>query len=125
MWNDGTGINNWDFIQRFEKIVTEAVRALELYPYLSYLRIRYIDLDSLNPLLNPYFHFQGNAFDMSAKSTCMGVWNEEILSLLRSARPGVEFPEVETSTYSEGRPKVRPRAIRFGFYAELIDGSVG
>lgn len=123
VWNDGTGINNWDFIQRFEKLVTEGVRALELYPYLSFLRIRYIDLDSPNPLLNPYFQFQGKSVDKSAKSTCMGVWNDEILGLLRSARPQVEFHDVgeEFGADFEGRPKTRPRTINFGFYAELAE----
>ena len=128
LWNDGTGINNWDFISRYEKIVTEGVRALELYPYLSYLRIRYIDLDSLNPLLNPYFQFQGNnAFDKSATSTCMGVWNDEILALLRKARPGIEFEDVgeDFGAEYEGGSRNRPRVIHFNFYAELSEAVPG
>lgn len=127
IWNDGTGINNWDFIQRFQKLVTEGARALELYPYLSFLRIRYIDLDSPNPLMNPYFQFQGNAVDTSAKSTCMGVWNEEILGLMRNARPGFEFHDLgdDLGVEFEARSKARPRAIDLGRYAELAETGLG
>lgn len=82
-YNDATGIYQIDFINAFKTLVLEAVRSLSFFSSLHYLRIRFLDLDSPNPLLNPYFHLQGN------KVT--GIWNDEILTLLRAARPDAEY----------------------------------
>ncbi|KAL8946041.1 MAG: hypothetical protein Q9222_007507 [Ikaeria aurantiellina] len=81
--NDATGIYQIDFINAFEQLVVEAVRALSVFTSLHYLRIRFLDLDSPNPLLNPYFHLQGN--------NVTGIWSSEILALLKVARPSAEY----------------------------------
>ncbi|KAL9579622.1 MAG: hypothetical protein Q9203_006615 [Teloschistes exilis] len=82
-YNDATGIYQIDFINAFKKLVVEAVRALATFTALDYLRIRFLDLDSPNPLLNPYFHLQGDRVT--------GIWNDEILSLLGNARPNASY----------------------------------
>ena len=81
--NDGTGIYNFAFIQGFEALVVQGVRMLQTYTSVNNMRIRFIDLDSPAPLLNPTFHLEGNR--------AWGLWSENILSLLREARPGVRF----------------------------------
>ncbi len=81
--NDGTGMYNFAFIQAFEALVVQGVRALQTYTSVKSLRIRFIDLDSPAPQLNPMFHLEGNR--------AWGLWSEEILSLLREARPEVKF----------------------------------
>ncbi|KAL9103474.1 MAG: hypothetical protein Q9163_001470 [Psora crenata] len=81
--NDGTGIHNWPFIQAFEVLVIQAMRALAVFPEVKYMRIRFIDLDSPDPLLNPIFHLEGNK--------AWGFWSTEILGLLHTARPEVRF----------------------------------
>ncbi|KAL8686488.1 MAG: hypothetical protein Q9218_007072 [Villophora microphyllina] len=82
-YNDATGIYQLDFINAFRDLVIDAVRALATFTSLQYLRIRFLDLDSPNPLLNPYFHLQG--------TQVTGIWNDEILSLLRAARPNASY----------------------------------
>ena len=81
--NDGTGMYNFAFIQAFEALVMQGVRALQTYTSVKNMRIRFIDLDSPAPQLNPMFHLEGNR--------AWGLWSEEILSLLREARPEVTF----------------------------------
>ena len=81
--NDGTGIHNWPFIQAFEILIIQAMRALAVYTDVKYMRIRFIDLDSPDPLLNPTFHLEENK--------AWGFWSPEILALLHAARPNVQF----------------------------------
>lgn len=81
--NDGTGMYNLAFIQGFEALVVQGVRALQTYTSVKNMRIRFIDLDSPAPQLNPMFHLEGNR--------AWGLWSEEILSLLKEARPEVRF----------------------------------
>ncbi|CAF9932342.1 hypothetical protein IMSHALPRED_008865 [Imshaugia aleurites] len=81
--NDGTGMYNLAFIQGFEALVVQGVRVLQTYTSVRNMRIRFIDLDSPAPQLNPTFHLEGNR--------AWGLWSEEILSLLREARPDVRF----------------------------------
>ena len=81
--NDGTGMYNFAFIQGFEALVVQGVRALHTYTSVKSMRIRFIDLDSPAPQLNPMFQIEGNR--------AWGLWSEEILSLLREARPEVRF----------------------------------
>ena len=81
--NDGTGIHSWPFIQAFEALVLQAVRSLQSYTALKNIRIRFIDLDSPTPLLNPMFHLEGDK--------AWGFWSDEILRILREARPQVQF----------------------------------
>ena len=81
--NDGTGMYNFAFVKGFEALVVQGVRLLQTYTSVKNMRIRFIDLDSPAPQLNPAFHLEGNR--------AWGLWSEEILSLLREARPGVRF----------------------------------
>ncbi|KAL9135172.1 MAG: hypothetical protein Q9175_003647 [Cornicularia normoerica] len=81
--NDGTGMYNFAFIQGFEALVVQGVRVLQTYPSVKNMRIRFIDLDSPAPQLNPTFHLEGNR--------AWGLWSEEILSLLTETRPDVRF----------------------------------
>ena len=81
--NDGTGMYNFEFIQSFEGLVMQGIRLLQTYTSVKSMRIRFIDLDSPAPQLNPTFHLEGNR--------AWGIWSEDILSLLREARPDVRF----------------------------------
>ena len=81
--NDGTGIHNWPFIQAFESLVVQALRSLQSYTEVQTMRIRFIDLDSPAPLLNPTFHLD----DQRA----WGLWSEQILEALRVVRPKTQF----------------------------------
>ncbi|KAL8782127.1 MAG: hypothetical protein Q9213_005697 [Squamulea squamosa] len=107
-FNDATGIYQIDFINAFKNLVIEAVRSLSVFTSLQYLRIRFLDLDSPNPLLNPYFHLHGN------KVT--GVWNDEILSLLRAARPDAEYEGLDFADCSGKRAD--------GFVDHILGGLV-
>lgn len=121
--NNGTGIHNWNFIQCFEKLVENAVAALQVYKQLSFLRIRFIDLDSPTPLLNPYFQLYN--------LDCSGIWNNEILSLLSLARPGAHFEDHDLARelmvevredLGEGRAlKTRPKSIKVSSYLPYAD----
>ena len=125
--NDGTGIHNWGFIQAFEALTTASVGSLQSYPDLTFLRIRFIDLDSPCPLLNPYFHLQDNV--------CRGIWTEKILGALSRARPAATFAVLdeelgcENRIRKEGRvleemggwPRQRPMSIKVDSYAAIAE----
>lgn len=81
--NDGTGIHNWPFIQAFEKLVLQGIRSLHTYTGVRIMRIRFIDLDSLAPLLNPMFHLEENH--------AWGIYSDEILRALLDVRPNVHY----------------------------------
>ncbi|MCJ1402789.1 hypothetical protein MMC11_006010 [Xylographa trunciseda] len=126
-WNDGTGIHNWAFIKAFEALVVAGVRSLEAYPELAFLRVRFIDLDSPCPLLNPYFQLQRNK--------CSGIWNDDILTALSATRPAASFSNLDEELGTrgldkEGRivvgwPVMRPRSIKVGSYAAFDQGILG
>ena len=126
-WNDGTGIHNWAFIKAFEALVVAGVRSLETYPNLTFFRVRFIDLDSPYPLLNPYFQLQNNR--------CSGIWNDDIISALTASRPAVSFSNLgeelgTRGTDKDGRivvgwPVTRPRSIKVGSYAAFDQGILG
>lgn len=126
-WNDSTGIHNWAFIKAFEALVVAGVRSLQAYPDLSFLRIRFIDLDSPCPLLNPYFQLQ--------KNRCSGIWNDDILTAIGAGRPAAGFSNLgeelgSRSVDKEGRiilgwPVMRPRTIKVGSYAAFAEGVLG
>ena len=82
-YNDGTGIHNWPFIQAFEALVIHAVRSLHIYTAVQSMRIRFIDLDSPAPLLNPMFHLEGDRV--------WGIYSDEICRALTQSRPKVQF----------------------------------
>ena len=81
--SDATGIQHYPFIEAFEALIKAAVRSLSFFIALGQMRIRFIDLDSPAPLLNPMFHLE--------RSRAWGFWSEEILHLIREARPSVVF----------------------------------
>ncbi|KAI9799919.1 MAG: hypothetical protein M1833_003841 [Piccolia ochrophora] len=111
-----------DFIKHFVSIITAAVRSLDVLTCLTFLRVRYIDLDSPAPLLNPYFQLYGE--------WCTGIWTEELLSLLSSTRPGACYLDLSDS-YPEREPRGqayhsgasttrrRPLAIKASSYAAI------
>ncbi|CRK39608.1 hypothetical protein BN1723_015543 [Verticillium longisporum] len=49
----GSGIQDTGFIDAFELLVVQGIRALQKLRSVDYLRIRFVDLDSLLPPLNP------------------------------------------------------------------------
>lgn len=85
----GSGITDPNFINSFEIMVMAAIRSLRTLTKLEYLRIRYVDLDSVMPPLNPYF--------MLRDGWCTGVWSENILAELEASRPTAQFVELSDS----------------------------
>ncbi|KAF4505605.1 hypothetical protein G6O67_007536 [Ophiocordyceps sinensis] len=105
----GSGIHEMGFIEAFEKLVVAAIRFLEKHKGLQYLRIRFVDLDSLLPPLNPYF--------LLRQQRCTGVWSDLIVTEMARVRPDVSFAELSDSfgniMYSkEGRMIVSPENPR-------------
>ena len=118
-FNDGTGISNWNFITCFARLVEQGISVLKIYQQLSFLRIRFVDLDSPTPLLNPYFQLHNRK--------CTGIWNEAILSLLCESRPAAAFEEDLSQDLamevkrggSDGKElKTRPKSIKVASYRE-------
>ena len=103
--DDGPSIHNWPFIEAFESLVIEAINSLTMYTELVYIRIRFLDLDSPRPLLNPYWHFENNH--------ATGLWSDKIVAALKRARPsatccvieGDDFTRVGAPGWTGGRPK--------------------
>ena len=127
-WNESAGIHNWGFIKAFEAVVAAGVKSLQTFTRLNFLRVRYIDLDSPCPLLNPYFQMQG--------STCTGLWNEDIITSLDLGRPGARFEELSEQTDWGRRrstsptsgemafwPRGRPKSMRAESYLVLSDSA--
>ncbi|KAJ5313078.1 hypothetical protein PENANT_c018G10380 [Penicillium antarcticum] len=118
-----SGINNMNFIYIFESMVLEAVKGLARLPQLDYIRIRYIDLDSTCPLLNPYFQLSNNE--------CTGLWSHEILTALQLNRPNVHYVELADGIYPQyGKnnqmvgaiyPRTRPQSINAAMYKIIAD----
>ncbi len=137
-----TGITNMLFIRSFERLILSAVKSLDYssFPGLNHIRLRFIDLDSACPLLNPYFVFEGGR--------CAGVWNEEIVEALGRVRPGargwefagegleeqevgkegqggrrgeVGLPEERDTVAAGVGVRRKPRAIRGSAYRVLAD----
>ncbi|KAL9107902.1 MAG: hypothetical protein Q9227_007224 [Pyrenula ochraceoflavens] len=117
-------ITNLDFIGAFEQLVTSCIRSMEVLP-LKNIRIRYIDLDSACPQLNPYFQLSNNV--------CHGLWNEEILRLLQKFRSNARYAELTDGLNDQYRTQVekgeacvrslyptkRPKAIKSSIYRTL------
>ncbi|KAG6245541.1 hypothetical protein E4U23_005295 [Claviceps purpurea] len=82
----GSGIQELGFIKAFEKLVLSAIKALENFKEVQYLRIRFVDLESILPPLNPYF--------LMENGQCSGVWNDAILAEMGRVRPHVAFTEL-------------------------------
>lgn len=122
---DGTGITNLAFIKAFEKLTVSAVRSIDTLLALDYIRIRFIDLDSACPLLNPYFQLLNDE--------CSGLWNDEILEILEEVRPSAQYYELSDGIYPQYStndnivgaifPRTRPRAIKASTYRIISDTS--
>lgn len=130
-WNDGTGISNWAFVQAFEALVVAGVKSLSTLTRLENMRIRFIDLDTPCPLLNPYFHLRGEV--------CTGIWSDQILNLLEKTRPAAGFEELCEGLSGLGvdakeggggdesarrkRTKGRGRSVKVESYRGLAEGA--
>lgn len=118
-----SGISNLNFIRAFEKLVISAIYGLKNHQELDYMRIRFIDIDSACPPLNPYFHI--------VDSQCMGLWNQYILEALHESRPDAHFvkltdgisPQYGYSNQIVGAiyPRTRPLSIHTSTYKIIAD----
>ncbi|KAK2871755.1 hypothetical protein FQN49_002867 [Arthroderma sp. PD_2] len=123
--SDISGITNMSFIIEFEKLIIAAIHSLGTLAALQYIRIRFIDLDSICGLLNPYFQLVGNR--------CTGIWSEPILKTLEETRPEAEFEElnngiledygINSRTGTRTYPRTRPLSIKTSCYKIIADKS--
>ena len=117
---DGSGINDPSFISALENLVVSGVASLRHLKSLEILRIRFVDLDSPMPLLNPFFQLKDNK--------CTGLWSDKILLTLSAARPEASYIELSEDfggiTYDkEGKlvsgekmSKIRPLSMKVSSY---------
>ncbi|KAL3457903.1 hypothetical protein BJX64DRAFT_292661 [Aspergillus heterothallicus] len=120
---DFSGITNMNFVRAFEKLVIGAIQSLQLHRELNYMRIRFIDLDSACPPLNPYFQLVDNQ--------CTGLWSEPILESLHEARPEAAYLKLTDGIYPQyGHnhqivgaiyPRTRPLSIHASTYRIIAD----
>ena len=125
VFDDPTSITNMNFIRAFEQLTIAGVRCLDTCPDLNYVRIRFIDLDSACPLLNPYFHLANNR--------CTGLWSAGILDALHESRPKASFVELSDGIYPQYNshhqvvgavyPRSRPQSIQAATYKIIADAS--
>ncbi|AEO60137.1 hypothetical protein MYCTH_2309023 [Thermothelomyces thermophilus ATCC 42464] len=127
-WNEsGSGITDMNFINAFEELVIAGIRALGRLKSVEYLRIRYVDLDTPYPPLNPHFILRNGR--------CSGVWSDSIISEMNRARPNARFEELsesfgEVGYQKDGRmtfipefPASRPISLKLSNYA-LLDAAM-
>ncbi|KPM45943.1 hypothetical protein AK830_g633 [Neonectria ditissima] len=122
----GSGIQDMGFIDAFEKLVVSGIRSLEKLKEVVYLRIRFVDLDSVLPPLNPFF--------LMRNGECSGVWSDRILTEMARVRPNTSFTELSESFGSivygkEGRmiitpeyPRTRITSLKLANYRSLAAG---
>ncbi|CAL3970415.1 unnamed protein product [Diplocarpon coronariae] len=126
VWNDGSGITDGGFIAAFEALVVAGVRSLERLAALQFLRIRFLDLDSQVPALNPYFQL--------AAKQCSGLWSEPIIEALARTRPSAAFVEkpgdLDDINFKDGQfltpptfSKTKPLSIKISTYAAFTGTS--
>ncbi|KAL2816264.1 hypothetical protein BJX63DRAFT_141852 [Aspergillus granulosus] len=118
-----SGITNMNFIRAFEKLVIGAIQSLQLHHELNYMRIRFIDLDSACPPLNPYFQL--------VDDQCTGLWSEQILESLHESRPDAAYIKLSDGIYPQyGHnnqivgaiyPRTRPLSIHASTYRIIAD----
>jgi hypothetical protein len=126
-WDEcGSGITDSHFINAFEQLVLAGIRSLERLKAVELLRIRFVDLDSPVPPLNPYFTIRDG--------WCSGVWSDEIIAEINRVRPDLRFNDVldsfgEVSITKEGRvvispdfPKSRVLSLKLANYSMLSGG---
>jgi hypothetical protein len=83
---DATGVSEMAFIVALENLVLAGIRSLDQLKAVKFLRIRFIDLESPMPLLNPFFQLSGNQ--------CTGLWSDQILFALSVSRPVAKFAQL-------------------------------
>lgn len=122
----GSGIQDMGFIDAFDKLVVSAIRSLEKFKQVVFLRIRFVDLDSVLPPLNPFF--------LMRNGVCSGVWSDRILAEMGRVRPEVVFAELSESfgniVYNkDGRmvitpepPKTKITSLKLSNYRSLATG---
>ncbi|KAI0160544.1 hypothetical protein GGR57DRAFT_386415 [Xylariaceae sp. FL1272] len=130
-WNEsGSGITDIHFIKAFAQLVLSGIRALEHLKMVQLLRIRYVDLDSPSPPLNPFF--------MVRDGWCSGVWNEEIIEEIHRVRPDLRFEGVVDNwddhydhsmggmnrAFNPALPKSRILSLKLTNYERLAPGSL-
>jgi hypothetical protein len=123
--DETAGITNMKFIRAFEKLVLAAVHSLDTFVELDYLRIRFIDLDSACPLLNPYFQM--------VQDQCTGLWSGAILETLQEVRPAAHFVELADGIYPQYGmndtiigavlPRSRPLSINASAYKIIAEAA--
>ena len=138
--DSGTGIQELGFIEAFERLVHSAVRSLDKFKEVQYLRIRFVDLgmsalelkgkpltllESLLPPLNPFFLY--------TNGHCSGVWDDMIVAEMARVRPHVRFAELSDtfgniSYSSDGRmvvvkkyPGARAASLKLANYRSLAN----
>ncbi|KAL4907705.1 hypothetical protein BDW74DRAFT_166372 [Aspergillus multicolor] len=121
--DDFSGITNLNFIHAFEKLVIASINGLQTHQELEYMRIRFIDLDSACPPLNPYFQL--------VDTQATGLWNEPILEALHEARPQAQFVKLTDgicAQYGSNNqivgaiyPRTRPLSIHASTYRIIAD----
>lgn len=120
-WPDGCNINDWPFIQSFERLVAAGIRSLSRFRGLRYLRIRFIDLDSPLPLMNPYFQLKDGK--------CSGIWSDKLVELLAKHRPAASYISLQdcfgapnsTTDPKDIFPRQRPISIKVSLYQTIAD----
>ncbi|KAK2623846.1 hypothetical protein QTJ16_007027 [Diplocarpon rosae] len=126
LWNDGSGITDGGFIAAFEALVVAGVKSLEKLAALQFLRIRFLDLDSQVPALNPYFQLAANQ--------CSGLWSEPIIEALARTRPSAAFIEkpgdLDDINFKDGQfltpptfSKTKPLSIKISTYTAFTGTS--
>ncbi|KAK1455732.1 hypothetical protein CMEL01_04492 [Colletotrichum melonis] len=125
--DSGSGIQDMNFIHSFEMLVLAGIHSMSTLKALDYLRIRFVDLDSPVPPLNPYFVLRDG--------WCSGVWSDNILAELNRVRPNAKFEQLsesfgEVGFNKDGRmiispdyPRSRVLSLKLANYA-LLAGSV-
>ncbi|KAH8752644.1 hypothetical protein F5882DRAFT_432495 [Hyaloscypha sp. PMI_1271] len=125
LWNDGSGITDMAFILAFEALVLSGVKSLDRLSALDFLRIRFIDLESPLPALNPYFNLNHNQ--------CTGIWSDAIVDALARTRPKASFVEKSENLgdigFKDGQllgspvfSKTRPLSVKVSNYLSLSGG---
>lgn len=124
-FDEVSGITNINFIRSFEKLVAAGASSLGAHRSLEYVRIRFIDLDSACPLLNPYFQLVNHQ--------CTGIWSDRILENLAESRPQARYTELTEGIYPQYGPnhqivgavfpRARPSAIYAANYRIIADAT--
>lgn len=92
------------FLKAFEDLIYSIVQALEQFPDLHTIRVRFVELDSLTSMANPYWEVKDGLV--------YGLWSETIAEALERIRPNWKYaeklnketPDVEMNVEANGQP---------------------